>query len=221
MLTHLVGDRSSSERTEHNMLAKLRQRVLQPHYKVAVKLKHMRKALRPRGLQAALDANNALGSDIVCHINLAPFSAVVSEMDTARYDAACALVDTALAECSAEARLALQTSAAACVSASALERRLIGLLPALLRTAGFSEWLAQSATQGEAIAASQAFSRDVGLVKRFFSGDSRRITAWFGQFDMKGITHFRLGSKALADYSLAHREHVWYASNQQPRRRRK
>lgn len=47
------------------------------------------------------------------------------------------------------------------------------------------------------------------LVRDFFSCSDSNITSWFAHFSMSGISDFKYGAKALANYALSNRSSVW------------
>jgi hypothetical protein len=47
------------------------------------------------------------------------------------------------------------------------------------------------------------------VIRRHASSEER-VRAWYDQFNVRGMPHFRPASKALADFSLAHRERYWH-----------
>ena len=51
---------------------------------------------------------------------------------------------------------------------------------------------------------------DAPLLTLFFAASDSRIRAWFDHFSMQGPSAFQRGAKALASFSLAHRNDMWH-----------
>lgn len=58
-------------------------------------------------------------------------------------------------------------------------------------------------------AVGQLLAKNPDLLKTFFKGNPTRIRAWFGHFSIKGISHFKYGSIALAQFAILNRDSAW------------
>lgn len=54
-------------------------------------------------------------------------------------------------------------------------------------------------------AVAETLGRSSQLLSSFFTSSERHIRMWFGHFHMGGISHFKYGARALANFALAHR----------------
>jgi hypothetical protein len=62
-------------------------------------------------------------------------------------------------------------------------------------------------TQPSAVA--ELLSRDSLFLCSCLTASPSTAAAWFGQFSLAGIQHFKHGARALANYALTHRSEVW------------
>ncbi|KAF6252445.1 hypothetical protein COO60DRAFT_522094 [Scenedesmus sp. NREL 46B-D3] len=58
-------------------------------------------------------------------------------------------------------------------------------------------------------AVAQLLTRDPRFLCSCLIASPATTAAWFGQFSLAGIQHFRHGARALANYALTHRSDVW------------
>ena len=107
-----------------------------------------------------------------------------------------------------ELAIGLHATAAHLDRPNLINERLLQRITDFLPLQGFQEWLTQAACSETPECIADTFSRKKTVVKNFFSEDEKRIVQWFSCFSMKGITHFRKGAKAVADYALAERDTV-------------
>lgn len=63
--------------------------------------------------------------------------------------------------------------------------------------------------EGAPAQAGRLLASEPGLLRDFFEGHPGRCKRWFGHFSMDGLSGFKHGARALALYSLAHRNEVW------------
>jgi hypothetical protein len=58
-------------------------------------------------------------------------------------------------------------------------------------------------------AVAQLLARDPTFLCSCLTASTATSAAWFGQFSLTGIQHFKHGARALANYALTHRNEVW------------
>jgi hypothetical protein len=58
-------------------------------------------------------------------------------------------------------------------------------------------------------AVAQLLCKDPRFLCSCLTASPATTAAWFGQFSLSGIQHFKHGARALANYALTHRNEVW------------
>jgi hypothetical protein len=69
--------------------------------------------------------------------------------------------------------------------------------------------LLQLLCDAQPAAVAQLLSKDPEFLRSCLTASPATTAAWFGQFSLSGIQHFRHGARALANYALTHRSEVW------------
>lgn len=69
--------------------------------------------------------------------------------------------------------------------------------------------LLQLLCSAQPAAVAALLSQDPKFLCSCLTGSRATTAAWFGQFSLAGIQHFKHGARALANYALTNRSEVW------------
>lgn len=69
--------------------------------------------------------------------------------------------------------------------------------------------LLQLLCSAQPAAVAALLSQDPKFLCSCLTGSPATTAAWFGQFSLAGIQHFKHGARALANYALTNRSEVW------------